>query len=94
MDDRLMTPDGRVRTELQLTTAEILYYLPDHPMILQSFVWQHYDTAPRFPRLLRFLDFWRSSIEATLADVLVAHQEFDGLRSRRLRLVGHEWQMN
>ena len=34
-----------------LTTAEILYRLPDHPSLLQSFVWQEYDVHPRFPRL-------------------------------------------
>ena len=34
-----------------LTTAEILYRLPDHPSLLQSFIWQDYDVHPRFPRL-------------------------------------------
>ena len=29
-----------------LTTAEILYRLPDHPKLLQSYVWQDYDLAP------------------------------------------------
>ena len=32
-----------------LTTAEILYRLPDHPSLLQSFIWQEYDVHPRFP---------------------------------------------
>ena len=26
--------------DYRLTTAEILYHLPDHPGILQSYVWQ------------------------------------------------------
>ncbi len=33
-----------------LTTAQILYRMPDHPSLLQSYVWQHYDIAPDFPR--------------------------------------------
>jgi uncharacterized protein Usg len=40
-----------------LTTATILYGLPDHPRLLQSFIWQEYDLAPQFPVLRKFLDF-------------------------------------
>ena len=32
-----------------LTTANILYRLPDHPALLQAYVWQEYDLAPAFP---------------------------------------------
>lgn len=28
----------------RLATAEITYRLPDHPSLLQTFVWQHYDS--------------------------------------------------
>ena len=55
----------------RLTTAEILYYLPDHPALLQSFVWQHLDIAPRFPVLTRFLDFWAREIDGRLHSVRV-----------------------
>ena len=57
-----------------LLTAEISYYLPDHRSLLQLFVWQHYDTAPGFPVLHRFLDHWRREIEAALHSVRIAHQ--------------------
>jgi uncharacterized protein Usg len=57
-----------------LTTANILYRLPDHPTMLQTFIWQHYDLAPAFPELHRFLDFWRREIEGPLHSVTVAHQ--------------------
>ena len=56
----------------RLTTAEILYYMPDHPDLLQSFVWQHMDLAPRYPELRRFLDFWTREIEGRLHSVRVA----------------------
>ena len=40
-----------------LTTAEILYRLPDYPRLLQTYIWQDFDLAPKFPKLLQFLDF-------------------------------------
>lgn len=57
----------------RLTTAEILYRLPDHPHVLQSFVWQHLDMAPDYPVLRRFLDFWTRNIDGKLHSVKVAH---------------------
>lgn len=59
----------------RLATAEIIYHLPDHPGLLQSFIWQHYDLAPRFPELRRFLDFWTRSIEARLHSVTVGRAQ-------------------
>ena len=56
----------------KLTTAEILYHLPDHPALLQTFVWQELDISPRFPVLNKFLDFWSAEIEARLHSVRVA----------------------
>lgn len=56
----------------RLTTAEILYYMPDHPKLLQSFVWQTLDLAPRYPRLHDFLNFWRREIEAVIHSVKLA----------------------
>ena len=56
----------------RLATAEITYRMPDHPAILQTFVWQHYDLAPEFPRLKKFLDYWRDNIEAELHSVAVS----------------------
>lgn len=56
-----------------LTTAEIHYHLPDQPSLLQLYVWQEYDLAPRFPELKSFLDFWSRTIEGKLHSVVVAH---------------------
>lgn len=57
----------------RLTTAEILYHLPDHEGLLQTFVWQDYDLAPRFPVLKKFLQFWERNLEGRLHSVRVAH---------------------
>jgi uncharacterized protein Usg len=58
--------------DYRLTTAEILYHLPDHPNLLQSYIWQDLDIAPRYPVLRKFLDFWAREIEGTLHSVRVA----------------------
>jgi uncharacterized protein Usg len=59
----------------RLATAEILYRLPDHPALLQTYVWQDYDIAPRYPVLNRFLEFWTREIEGRLHSVRVAGRE-------------------
>ncbi|WP_198027058.1 hypothetical protein [Candidatus Paracaedibacter symbiosus] len=56
----------------RLTTVEILYRLPDHPHLLQAFIWQDYDLPPEFPRLMHFLEFWAQSIDGKLYSVQVA----------------------
>jgi uncharacterized protein Usg len=58
-----------------LTTANIFYRLPDHPSFLQSYLWQDYDSAPNFPVLNSFLEFWRREIEGPLHSITVAHSK-------------------
>ena len=75
-----------------LTTAEIMYHMPDHRTLLQTFIWQDYDLAPRFPRLIKFLDFWTRNLDGPLASVTVAHQAI--VRPAEIRLHGGEWRMH
>ncbi|NIX76576.1 usg protein [Microvirga terricola] len=56
-----------------LTTASILYRMPDHPSFLQTFIWQDYDLAPEFPMLLKFLNFWQRELAGPLHSVTVSH---------------------
>jgi uncharacterized protein Usg len=56
----------------RLTTAEILYRLPDHPSLLQSYVWQDLDLNPDFPVLRKFLNFWERELDGRLYSVKVA----------------------
>ncbi len=58
-----------------LTTAHIFYRRPDHPWLLQSYIWQQYDLCPKFPELQRFLDFWRTKLDGALHSVTVAHSK-------------------
>lgn len=56
----------------RLTTAKIIYHMPDFSELLQEYVWQEYDIAPQFPELTKFLDFWEKEIEGKLHSVYVA----------------------
>jgi len=64
--------------DYRLTTAEILYRLPDHPEILQSYVWQEMDLAPRYPVLRKFLDFWSRELDGKLHSVRVGSAHLIG----------------
>lgn len=72
----------------RLTTAEILYHLPDCQSLLQTYVWQDYDIAPGFPVLRKFLDFWTTNLEGKLHSVRVAHTAL--IRPAELRKVSAE----
>jgi uncharacterized protein Usg len=68
-------PDGSFQKQLKdyrLTTAEIIYHIPDHPSILQTYIWQDLDIAPKFPILNKFLHFWESKLDGKLYMVKVA----------------------
>ena len=56
-----------------LTTAKLIYRVPDHLELLQDFVWQDYDFFPQFPSLRKFLAFWEEKIEGPLHSITVAH---------------------
>jgi uncharacterized protein Usg len=68
-----------------LTTAEILYRMPDHPSLLQTYVWQNYDLFPKFPALQDFLHFWQEKLEGPLYSVRVAHSKL--IKPAELRAV-------
>ncbi len=58
--------------DYRLTTAEILYRMPDHPGLLQSYIWQKMDLAPGYPELRKFLDFWQRELDGEVHSVRVA----------------------
>lgn len=74
------TPANHAELEMMmrgygLTTAEILYRMPDHPHLIQTFIWQHYDLAPKFPALYQFLDFWREKLDGPVHSVRYTHRK-------------------
>jgi uncharacterized protein Usg len=75
-----------------LTTAQIFYRMPDHPALLQTYLWQHYDLCPHFPELNRFLEFWTRELEGPLHSVTVAHARL--IKPAELRAVSGVYQLN
>jgi uncharacterized protein Usg len=75
-----------------LTTAHILYRRPDHPWLLQSYVWQNYDLFPQFPELQRFLAFWIRTLDGPLHSVRVAHSKL--IKPAELRAVNGEFRLH
>lgn len=69
--------------ELQLagygiTTAHILYRIPDFESVLQTYVWQQYDLAPDFPEMRKFLEFWEETLDGPLHSVRYTHKRLIG----------------
>lgn len=58
-----------------LTTAEMIYRMPDHQNVLNTFLWQDYDLAPDYPRLFEFIEFWQKEIEGPLHSVRFSHRK-------------------
>ena len=75
-----------------LTTAEILYRMPDHPSLLQTYVWQNYDLFPKFPALTDFLHFWQEKLEGPLYAVRIAHSKL--IKPAELRAVDGVFQLH
>ena len=62
----------------RLSTVEIVYHMPDHPSVLQTFIWQYMDIAPDYPELHKFLDFWRKNLDGALHSVRVMSKDIVG----------------
>jgi uncharacterized protein Usg len=75
-----------------LTTAHIFYRRPDHPWLLQTYVWQDYDLWPNFPALQGFLRFWQRQLEGPLHSVTVAHSRL--VAPAELRAVDGVFRLN
>lgn len=67
-----MSDFAKQLNDYRLTTAHIFYHMPDHPGLLQEYIWQEMDIAPRFPVLRKFLDFWQRELDGKLHSVTVA----------------------
>ena len=75
-----------------LTTAHILYRIPDFVSVLQTYVWQDYDQAPDFPVMRRFLRFWEALLDGALHSVRYSHQRLVG--PNQWRRVDGEFKLN
>ena len=87
------SPEFRKQLEgYGLTTAEILYRMPDHPTLLQSYIWQDYDLFPDFPVLKGFLDFWVRTLDGPLFKVIVGHSRL--IKPAQLSVLDAQFRLN
>ena len=94
MEDIFMVSEG-FKKQLRgygLTTAEILYRMPDHPAVLQTYVWQDYDLCPNFPVLNKFLAFWLEKLAGPLHSVTVAHARL--IKPAEIRALNGEFRLH
>jgi uncharacterized protein Usg len=76
----------------RLTTAKIIYRMPDHLHLLQTYVWQSLDLAPNFPELTKFLQFWEDSLDGPLHSVVVASKAL--VSPTEFKFVGSELRLH
>jgi uncharacterized protein Usg len=76
----------------RLTTAEVIYHLPDHPSLLQTFIWQTMDIAPTFPSVRKFLAHWEKNLEGKLHSAKVMSASL--IKPSEFRLVDHQWTLH
>ncbi len=85
---RLPPAARRLRTDHR----QILYRRPDHPWLLQTYVWQDYDLCPNFRQLNKFLNFWLEKLEGPLHSVTVAHARL--IKPAEIRAVDGEFRLH
>ena len=76
----------------RLTTAKILYHMPDYPELLQTFVWQKLDLAPKYPALSHFLNYWERYLDGKLHSVVIAQRKL--ITPYRFEIIKDEWHLN
>ena len=62
----------------RLTTIDVFYFLPDQRSLVGEFVWQTLDVPPTFPRVYKFLEFWKTNIQAVIQEVILTSVDHIG----------------
>jgi len=57
------------------STIRVYYYIPDYVDLIQEFWWQTLDHPPNYPRIHKFLDFWKLNIEAVIKEIEISSNE-------------------
>jgi uncharacterized protein Usg len=71
--------------DTKLVTCQVFYYMPMHRSLIQEFIFQDYDIIPIYPRMNRFLDFWRREIDAVIKEIYISEADpFSGRKFNRV----------
>lgn len=57
----------------KLVLVDVRYFMPDYSNILQEFIWQTEDIVPDIPRVHKFLNYWKTNIDAVISEVSVSY---------------------
>ena len=71
---------------------QVIYYMPDYPTLLQEFTWGYDDRVPELMRTHKFLNHWRTNIDAVIAEILLSVN--DGDRPRKWRSIDEILNLN
>lgn len=93
VDPKLADPDfaGQL-AGYSLVTYEILYRMPDTPSLLQSFVGQKYDIAPRFPVIIAFANWWNENLDSPIHSLHVEATQL--IKPAELKIRDAEFALN
>lgn len=58
-----------------LVTVNVLYYRPRYVHLVQTFTWQTDDLVPEYPRVKKFLTYWKKEIGAVIKEVSITDSQ-------------------
>lgn len=59
-------------------TVDIFYYMPDYNSLIQEFIWQTTDVKPDYPRVHKFLNYWKDNIDAIIKEIVLMERNKNG----------------
>lgn len=68
-----------------LVTVNVIYFIPDYNSLVNEFMWQTLDIQPKYPRVMKFLNFWQTEIEAVIKEIQLADSR--GFQPRSFRRI-------
>ena len=55
-----------------LVLVNVFYWMPDYENVLQEFIWQTKDIEPTYPRVNKFLNYWKDNVDAVINEVVLS----------------------
>lgn len=51
---------------------QVIYFMPQHPLLLQEFLWGYNDCIPNLDRTHKFLIYWKNNIDAVINSITIS----------------------
>ncbi len=59
----------KILTGWEFVLIRVYYYVPDYTKIINEFIWQTIDKPYEYPRIRKFLNYWKNNIEAVIKEI-------------------------